>query len=190
MTRLAAFVVVTAFAWTVSSTSADTGATILAPSICGSGTQFTILFWPHGHPAIGLDKLPEVISHPHFEVYFGGNRSTYSPTDFVGSAFASETGRGAAGTFGSVCKALSRKLSSASHGTTSTTDPTALVCKFRSPPVHEAVGLVSDTAKPLFGLGYTLIQRPNLRVVYVRLWLNRSRLSYDSSFCHPTVPPR
>jgi len=190
MRRLTGLVVLVACAWTVSWASADTGARILAPSICGRGTQFTILFWPHGHHAIGSDNLPEFIAHPHFEVYSGGNESKYSSTDFLGSAFAWESGRGSAGSFRPACKAFASRLSSVYHGTTSTTDPTALVCTFRSPPVHEAVGLVSyDTTPVLFGVGYSLIQRPNLRVVYVRLWLNRSTLSYDSSFCHPTVPP-
>ena len=102
-----------------------------------------------------------------------------------------ESGNGSAGSFLPVCKTFAPKLNSASHGTTSTTDSTALVCRFRSPPVHEAFFLLStDTTPSLFGIGYSLIQRPNLRVVYVRLWLNQSRLSYDSSFCHPTLPPR
>jgi hypothetical protein len=52
------------------------------------------------------------------------------------------------------------------------------------------VGLVSyDTTPYVFGVGYSLIERPHLRAVYVRLWLNRSTLSYDPSFCHPTAPP-
>jgi hypothetical protein len=189
MRRLVALVVLAACFWMVSSAPADTGAKILGPSICGSGTQFTILFWPHGHHAFGSDNFPLILPQPHFELYSGGNEAKYSPADFLGSAFALESGRGSAGSFPG-CKAFAPKLSIASHSTTSTTDATALVCRLRSPPVHEAVGLVSFDTTPLFGVGYSLIQRPNLRVAYVRLWLNRSRLSYDSSYCHPTVPPR
>ena len=48
------------------------------------------------------------------------------------------------------------EMPSADHGATSTTDSTALVCTFRSPPVHEAVGLVSyDTTPFVFGVGYS-----------------------------------
>src|SRR5580765_5073558 len=141
--RLAAAIgVIAGCAWAVSSASADTGATILRPSICGSSTQFTILFWPHGHHPIGRDNLPAVIPQPHFEVYSSGNKTKFAPTDYVGGGFASQSG--SAGGFGHPCKALEPKLSSVSHGKTSTADSsTALVCTFRSPPVHEAVGLVN-----------------------------------------------
>ena len=189
MVRVVAVAVLAMCASTASSASVGPGAAFLGPSTCGSGTQFTILFWPHGHHAIGLDNLPEILGQPHLELYSGGSRRTYSPAHFLGSAFASKVGRGSAGSFPG-CRAFAPKLSSAYHGTSSTTDATALVCKFPAPPVHEAVGLVSDDVIPLFGVRYSLIERPNLRVVDARLWSNQSRLSYDSSFCHPTAPPR
>jgi hypothetical protein len=191
MRGLAALVVFAACAWTVPSASAETGDRVLGPSICGSATEYTILFWPHGHRPIGRDDLPEVIPHPHLEIYSGGHKTSYSSTDFVGSALASEVGRGAGESLIPSCEAFAQKGSVAFHGKSSTTHATALVCRFRSPPLHEVVSLVNDDVTPsLFGVGYLLIQRPNFRVVYARLWLNRSSLSYDSSFCHPTVPPR
>jgi hypothetical protein len=189
MARLGAFVVLATCAWTVASASAETGARLLGPSICGSGTEFTIVFWPHGHHAFGNDTVSVVVPEPHFELYAGGHKTEYSPADFLGSAFALESGRGSAGSFLRTCRAFAPKFSSAAQAAKSITDATALVCTLRSPPVHQAVGLVSDDAA-LFGVAYSLSQRPNLTVVSIRLWLNRSRLSYDSSFCHPTATPR
>jgi hypothetical protein len=190
MRRLSALVVIAACGWTVPLASADTGDRVLGPSVCGSATVYTILFWPHGHHPFGLDDVPQVVPHPHLEVYSGGGKRRYTPTDFVGTAMASEVGRGAGESLVPACKAFAHEGAIANHTTSSTTRATALVCRFRSPPLHEIVSLVnSDVTPALFGVGYSLIQRPNLRVAYARLWLNRSTLSYDSSFCHPSRPP-
>jgi hypothetical protein len=150
---------------------------LLGLSICGNATQYTFLFWPHGHPAIASVNFPK-FSVPHLEAYSGANKK-YPNSDFVASAAANGSGGTKPG-----CRAWLPKVGIGYHGKSVTTSQTALVCTFHSAPAHEFVRFSSG------GIGYSAINPPNLQVLYAQLRPTGSKLSYDSSFCHPTTSPR
>lgn len=149
---------------------------VLELAICGSATQYTFLFWPHGHPAIASVDFP-TFPPPHLEAYSGTNKK-YPNSAFVASAAANGAGGTKPG-----CRPFVPKVSIVFHAKSVTMNSTALVCTFHSAPVHEFVRLSSG------GLGYSAIDPPKRQVLYAQLSPTGAKLSYDSSFCRATPSP-
>ena len=168
--------VVVASASAASLATAAPGDTILGFWTCGNATQYTFLFWPHGHPAIASVRFPS-FPVPHLEAYSGNNRQ-YPNASFVASAAANGAGGTKKG-----CTPFVPKVSIGYRGKSVTAVSTALVCTFHAAPVHEFVRFASG------GVGYSVIDPPKLQVVYAQLTPAGSKLSYDSSFCHQTASP-
>lgn len=177
MRRLALSVVLPASGLAVAAASAGPGDKVLGFFSCGNATQYTFLFWPTGHPAIASVDFPK-FTVPHLEAYSGADKK-YPTSAFVASAAANGSGGTKAG-----CKAFVPKVSIGYRGKGVTTSATALVCTFHAAPVHEFVRFASG------GIGYSVIDPPNLQVVYAQLRPTGSKLQYDSSFCRATPSPR
>ena len=145
---------------------------------CGSSKTFTFLFWPNGHPAIASVKFPK-FAVPHLEAYAGTNKK-YPNSANVGGL--SSKGQGG---FTKACTAASLSAIGPFQTHKTTTQQTALVCKFSTPPLHEFVRLSAG------GVAYVVIATPsNREVVYATLKPKGSSLVYEPSVCRPTPSPK
>ena len=124
---------------------ASTAVGVGTPRVVCPGGATTVLFWPHGHPAIPSIRFPAFPS-PHIEVYKTGLR-------YVNNDFRAYVGPGA-GSWGPQCRGTSgapspNRISKAAK----LSAEAALVCRFKSPAIQleRADGAGRSTLKLFVG---------------------------------------
>jgi len=141
--------------------------------VCGGGST-TVLFWPHGHPAIPAVNFP-AYPPPHIEVYKTGPR--YLDYDF--RAFVGPGG----GSWGKQCRPASGIPSpSRVKKARKLTAEAALVCSFKSPALHlERTDTSGGSTLKIF-VGTDLYLAAVVQAT-------GSFVTYNASLCTPRAAP-
>jgi len=153
---------------------ASTAAGVGTPRVVCPGGSTTVLFWPHGHPAIPSIRFPSFPS-PHIEVYKTGPQ-------YVNNDFRAYVGPGA-GSWGPQCRGTSgipspNRIAKAAK----LSAQAALVCRFKSPAIQleRADGGGRSTLKIFVGT--------QLYVAAVVQGAG-SFVSYNTTLCSPRASP-
>lgn len=134
-----------------------------------------VLFWPHGHHAIGNIGFP-AHPRPHVEVYRYGKHG-YPPENFL--LFASANGHV---TFSKKCKFASGAGPSGSIAASAKTGkPRALSCRV-------PVGGMERTRQIKGGMQFDL-GAAGQHVVTAKLLSRGSTLAYSHTWCNAGIPP-